>query len=261
LEDDAEGREQQVAFAEGKPGMEDELLWNEAATAAYFGQLEKARTFHRQAVASAERAEEKEAAAGYEASAALTAALFGNEGEARQRAASALRLSTGPDVQYQAALAMALAGDAAQARALTEDLGKRFPEDTVVQFIYLPTLHAQLALWRGNASKAAESLETAAPYELGAALYPVYVRGLAYLAAHRGSEATSEFRKILDHRGVVLNSPTGALAHLQIGRALVMQGDMAKARAAYQNFLALWKDADPNIPILKQAKAEYAKVQ
>lgn len=261
LEDDAPGREQQVAFAEGKLGLEDELLWNEAATAAYFGQLEKARTFHRQAVASAERAEEKEAAAGYEASAALTAALFGNEGEARRRAASALRLSTGPDVQYQLALALALAGDLPEARAPTEDLGKRFPEDTVVQFIYLPTLHAQLALCRGDAPKAIDALQASAPYELGAALHPVYVKGLACLAAHRGGEAASEFRKILDHRGVVLNSPIGALAHLQIGRAFVMQGDVAKARDAYQNFFALWKDADPDIPILKQAKAEYAKLQ
>ena len=146
---------------------------------------------------------------------------------------------------------------------LTEELGKRFPVDTIVKFNYLPTLHAQLALNRNDSSKAIEALQAAAPYELGtgAYLYPVYVRGEAYLTAHQGSEAAAEFQKILDHRGVVGNSPIGALAHLQLGRAYAMQGDTAKAKAAYQDFLTLWKDADPDIPILKQARAEYAKLK
>lgn len=257
--------EQLVAHAAGKPGLEDALLGYEADTAAYSGRLEKARKFSRQAVVSAERAQEKEAAAGYEADAALREVLFGNQGEARHRVASALRLSRGQDVQYAAALALALAGDAARAQVLADDLGKHFPEDTIVQFNYLPTLHAGLALRHNDNSKAIEALQTAVPYELGSVgagtLYPAYVRGLAYLAAHRGSEAASEFQKVLDNRGVVLNKPIGALAHVELGRAYAISGDTAKARTAYQDFLKLWKAADPDIPILRQAKAEYAKLQ
>ena len=149
------------------------------------------------------------------------------------------------------------------AQKLTDDLGKRFPENTIVHLNYLPTIRAQLALSRNDNSTAIEVLQAAAAYELGSlgGLYPVYVRGEAYLAAHQGTEAAAEFQKILDHRGVVLNSPIGALAHLQLARAYAMRGDAAKARAAYQDFLTLWKDADPDIPILKQAKAEYAKLQ
>jgi predicted Zn-dependent protease len=173
------------------------------------------------------------------------------------------------DVQYGAALALAYAGDDGRAQALTRDLEKRFPENTIWQFSYLPTLRAKLALRRGNTSEALDSLTAAAPYELGqmtaftypwTALYPVYVRGEAYLAAHQGAEAAAEFEKILDHRGIVVIEPIGALAHVQIGRAYAMQGDIAKARAAYQDFFALWKDADPDIPILKEAKAEYGKL-
>jgi tetratricopeptide (TPR) repeat protein len=168
------------------------------------------------------------------------------------------------------ALALAYAGKAGQAQALADDLAKRFPEDTVVQFNCLPALHAKLALDRSNPQRALDSLRAAAPYELGLPaigfyywpnLYPVYVRGEAYLAAHQGREAAAEFQKILDHRGIVLNEPIGALAHVQLGRAYAMQGDTAKSRAAYQNFLALWKDADPDIPILIQAKAEYAELK
>ena len=147
-----------------------------------------------------------------------------------------------------------MAGDSARAQALADDLGERFPEGTVVQFNHLPTLRAQLALNHGDASKAIETVQVASPYELGSvsyfALYPVYIRGQAYLAAHQGNEAAAEFQKILDHRGIVLNSPIGALAHLQIGRAYALQGDTAKAKAAYQDFFGLWKDADPDIPIL-----------
>ena len=268
-QNDAAGMAQQVAWSAGKPGVEDVLLAFEADTAAYFGHLGKARELSRQVVASAERAKKKEVAAGFEVDAALREALFGNAAQARQRAETAVALSSGRDVQYRAALTLALAADASRARALVDDLGKRFPEDTVVQFNYLPTIHAQLALDGNEASKAIEILQVAAPYELGRPGYsffspsldPVYVRGEAYLAAHQGSEAAAEFQKILDHRGVVLNEPIGALAHLQIGRAYAMQGDTAKAKAAYQDFLTLWKDADPDIPILKQAKAEYAKLQ
>lgn len=176
---------------------------------------------------------------------------------------SALGLWKGRDVHYGAAVALALAGHESRAQALADDLGKRFPEDTIVQFIYLPTLHAQLALNHNDASKAIEALQAAAPYELGAwgGLYPVYVRGEAYLAAHRGNEAAAEFQKILDHREIVLNSSIGVLAHLQIGRAYAMQGDTVKAKAAYQDFLNLWQDADPDIPILIVAKSEYAALK
>jgi len=262
LRNDAAGMAQQVAWSAGKPGVEDMLL-GEADTAAYSGRLAKARELSRRAVTSAERAEEKENAAGNEAEAALREALCGNAAETRQRAFAALRLSTGRDVQLYAALALAFAGDAARAQALADDLAKRFPEDTVVQFNYLPTIHAQLALDRNEASKAIETLRAAAPYELGAVggLYPVYVRGEAYLAAHRGREAAAEFQKILDQRGVVGNEPIGALAHLGLARAYSMQGDTAKARSAYQDFLTLWKDADPDISILLQARAEYSKLK
>ena len=265
LQNDAAGMAQQVVWAAGKPGVEDVLLGNEADTAAYSGRLGEAREFSDRAVASSERAEEKEVAAGYEAEAAVREALFGNPAEARQRAAAALALSNGRDVQDGAALALALAGDSARAQALADDLGERFPEGTVVQFNHLPTLRAQLALNHGDASKAIETVQVASPYELGSvsyfALYPVNIRGQAYLAAHQGNEAAAEFQKILDHRGIVQNLPIGALAHLQIGRAYAMQGDTAKAKAAYQDFLGLWKDADPDIPVLIAAKSEYAKLQ
>jgi eukaryotic-like serine/threonine-protein kinase len=264
LQNDRAGMAQEVGWAEGKLGIEDRFLDLEADTAAYSGRLREARELTHRAVASANRAEKKEVAASYQAGAALQEGLFGITGEARQQAAAALGLSTGRDVQYQAGFVLALAGGAGRALELTDDLGKRFPEDTIVRFNYLPTLQAQLALSRNSAPKAIEILQSTAPYELGSvgtALYPIYVRGGAYLAVHQGHEAVSEFQKILDHRAVVANEPIGALAHLQLGRAYAMQGDSAKARAAYQDFLTLWKDADPDIPILKQAKAEYAKLQ
>jgi eukaryotic-like serine/threonine-protein kinase len=269
LLNDAGGMAQQVAWSAGKSGIEDQLLGLEADTAAYSGRLTKARELTRQASVSALRAEGKEIAASYEASAALREALFGNAAEARQRVAAALRLSTGRDVQYGAALALAFVGDASQGQTWADDFGKSFPEDTVAQFNYVPTIHARLALNRKDSSKAIEALQDATPYELGvagvisnfASLYPVYVRGEACLSAHRGSEAATEFQKILDRRGIVLNEPIGAFAHLQIGRAYAMQGDTTKARAAYQDFLTLWKDADTDIPVLIAAKTEYAKLK
>ena len=149
---------------------------------------------------------------------------------------------------------------------MADGLAKRFPEDTIVHFNYLPALRAKLSTNGSNPQQAIDTLEVAVPYELGLPafwpnLYPVYVRGEAYLAAHQGREAAIEFQKILDHRGIVLNEPIGALAHLQLGRAYGISGDIAKAKKAYQDFLTLWKDADPDIPVLKQAKAEYAKLQ
>jgi tetratricopeptide (TPR) repeat protein len=270
LQDDVAGMAQQVTRSAGKPGIEDELLGLEAETAAFSGRLRNAREVSRRAMDSAERAQEKEPAATYSALSGLREALFGNTDEARRRATLAMGLSAGRDVQYGAALALAYAGEGGRAQALTDDLGKRFPEDTLVQFNYLPTLRAKLAVRKGNASEALESLRTATPYELGqttgstygwTALYPVFVRGEAYLVAHEGSKAAAEFQKILDHRGIVLNAPIGVLAHLGLARAYAMQGDTAKSTAAYQNFLTLWKDADPDIPILIAAKAEYAKLK
>jgi eukaryotic-like serine/threonine-protein kinase len=268
LQNDEAGMAQQVTWAAGKSAVEDLLLASEADTAAYSGRLRDAREFSRRAVASAERAEEKETAASYEAGASLREALFGHAAEAGDRSAAALRLSTARHVQYGAALALAIAADAVRAQTqiekLADDLDKRFPEDTLVQFNYLPTVRAQLALNRKHYLKAIEALRSAAPYELGGSLspelYPIYLRGEAYLASHQGKEAAAEFQKILDHPGVVLNEPIGALAHLQVGRAYAMQGDTAKAKTAYLDFLSLWKDADHDIPILKEAKGEYAKL-
>ena len=271
LQNDVPGMAEHVAWSVGKPRIEARLLGLEAATAAYSGQLGKSRDFSRQAVASVNRADDKDMAACYEASAALREALFGNVAETRQRVVSAVGLSADENVQYGVSLALALVGDAVRAQSVADDLRKRYPEDTIVRFNYLPTLHAQLALIRNDAPRAIEVLRAAGPYELGypgpgdaifsPALYPVYVRGEAYLAAHQGSEGAVEFKKILDHSGIVVNEPIGALAHLGLARAYVLLGDTAKARAAYQDFLSLWKDADPDIPILKEAKAEYAKLQ
>jgi len=254
----------QVAAGAG----EDLLLALEADTAAYFGHLGRARELSRQASSSAKRAGENESSATYEAVAALREGLFGNVNQAGKRTALAKERSDGPDKYYAVVLALAYTGDESQ--GLADNFNESFPENTAVQFNYLPTLRAKLALNHANPQQALDTLEAAAPYELGLPtlwfynwpnLYPVYVRGEAYLALHRGGEAAKEFQKILDHRGIVLNEPIGALAHLQLGRAYSMQGDTAKARAAYQEFLTLWKDADPDIPIFRQAKAEYASLK
>jgi tetratricopeptide (TPR) repeat protein len=175
------------------------------------------------------------------------------------------------EVEYGVALALSLAGAPLQAQKLTDDLEQRYPQDTSVRFSYLPTLHAVLAMDRGDPLKAIESLQIAAPFELGTqrstfhgnfgALYPVYMRGNAYLANHQGNQAIAEFQKVLGHRGIVVSDPIGALARLQLGRAYALNGDNAKAKAAYQDFLVLWHDADPDNPILKIAKAEYAKLK
>jgi tRNA A-37 threonylcarbamoyl transferase component Bud32/Flp pilus assembly protein TadD len=280
LEGDAAGMAREVTASTGKPAVEDQLLALEADTAGYYGRLREAEELSRRAMESAERAGEKEVVATYAGLAALREALFGNAKEAGRHAASASEHSTGHDAQYAAALALAFAGDGGRAQMIANELNKKYPEDTIVQFNYLPTVRGKLALLRGNAAESTESLRAAAPYELGmttsspfgwTALYPVYVRGEAYLAAHQASEAAAESQKILDHRGVVVNEPIGALARLGLARAYALESRSAqgtgaeaaraKARAAYQDFLTLWKDADPDIPILKQAKAEYAKLQ
>jgi serine/threonine protein kinase len=269
LQNDVPAMQQFAASSAGKPAVEDETLGMEADTAAYSGRLKEARELTRRAMDSAQRAEEKESAATYSAISGLRESLLGNAEEARRRATLALSLSEGRNVRYGATLALAYSGDAARAQTLADDLAKKFPDDTIVQFNYLPTLRAKIALNKGNASQAIEDLRAAASYELGestssvygwTSMYPVYVRGEAYLAAHQGSEAAAEFQKILDHSGIVVNSLIGALAHLGLARAFAQQGDTSQARAAYQDFFTLWKDADPGIPVLLAAKSELANL-
>jgi tetratricopeptide (TPR) repeat protein len=270
LEGEGPEMEKQLAWSAGCPGEEEAMfLFNQADTEAFHGRLRKAREYSRRAVDSELRAESKEGAASHQAYTALWQAEFGNLAQARKDAASALALSPGRDGKIVFAMALARIGDSFRASALAGELQKTHPQDTLVQFYSLPSIRAATELSRGNAAKAVDFAERARPYELAApstpptdlrALYPSYIRGQAYLAMHRGNDAVVEFQRILDHRGLNGNSPLGALAHLQIGRASAMSGDPAKARAAYQDFFALWKDADPDIPILKQAQAEYAKL-
>jgi len=208
----------------------------------------------------------RESAAVFYAGAAVREAIFGNLTEAKRMAAEALGLSRGRDVEYGAAFALALARSP-EAPELAKDLESRFPDDTEVRYAYLPEIRALLALNQEDPARAIELLRIAVPYELGApmsstfgffgSLYPVYVRGIGYLAARQGTEAAAEFQKILDHRGVSINDPIGALARLQLGRALALAGDSSKARAAYQDFFNLWNDADSDVPVLKKARLEY----
>jgi serine/threonine protein kinase/tetratricopeptide (TPR) repeat protein len=268
---DAAGMNRAAAVAKGKLGIEDWMLHSQALVEARSGWLQLATTMSRRAVDMARQAGQKESAGSYAAAQAVWQALFGNAAAARHSADAALELSNGRDVEYGAAFALGSAGDVLRTQSLAADLQRRFPEDTSVQFNYLPTLGALSALNSHEPSKATELLEVNRPYEFAVppvdfneyfgGMYPVYVRGEAYLAAHRGPEAAAEFEKILAHHGIVAADPIGALAHLQLGRAYALARDTGKAKAAYQDFLALWKDADPDIPILKQAKAEYAKLQ
>jgi tetratricopeptide (TPR) repeat protein len=263
LRNDKGGMAEQVAWSTGKEGVEDLLLELEAESYAYYGQLGKSRGLAQQAVAAAERAQEKETAASYEISAALREAILGNAKESRQLAAAGLALSDGRDEQATGALALSFAGDLVRSQSLVSDLAKRFPEDTVVQFNYLPAIRAQIALIRRDGPGAVTALRSAAPYDLGMAgnLYPVFVRGNAYLDANRGGEAANEFQKIIDHPGAVFTAPIGPLAHLGLARAYILQADTVKAKEAYQHFFALWKDADPSIPVLIAAKAEYSELR
>jgi tetratricopeptide (TPR) repeat protein len=269
LRGDQAGMGREAALAEANPDVADWAFHAEASVLAYSGRLQEARRKSRQAVELAQRTpNRRENAATYEAGAAVREAFFGNAREARRYAAAALDLSRGRDVEYGVAFALALSGDMARSQALASDLEKR-TEDTYVRFNYLPTLRALWALSHGDSSNATEMLQIAAPYELAVSgsgsglfgnLYPVYLRGQACLLAHRGAEAAAQFQKILDHRGIVFSDPVGAMARLQVGRAFAMSRDKSEAKAAYQDFLNLWKDADPDIPILKQAKAEYARL-
>jgi tetratricopeptide (TPR) repeat protein len=267
LRTDTAQMEQQVAWGAGNPGDEDALLAMQSDTEFYYGRLTRARDFSRRAVDSAIRADSRETAAFWQVTAALREAELGNTVSARQRVAAALALSPGRDVKVVAALTLARTGDLPRARTLAEELEKSYPTNTFLKLYWLPTINAAIELNKGTPSQALKYLEATAPYELGTAgtsinnLYPAYVRGQAYLLANNGAAAAAEFQKLVDQRGIVGNFMTGSLAHLQIGRAYAMAGDTAKAKAAYQDFLTLWKDADADIPILKEAKAEYAKLQ
>jgi eukaryotic-like serine/threonine-protein kinase len=261
LQNDGAGMAELVSQSKGKPD-EQMLVSLEAKTAAYSGRLKEALDHSRRAALLANLAGNKELAANSESSAALWEALFGNP-DARETAVKSLDLSKGPRPQFDATLALAISGDLSRAEKAADDLEKRFPEQTVYVANYFPTLRARIALSRNEPAKAVDLLQTATPYELGwfAPMYSAYVRGEAYLASHQGAKAAAEFQRILDHRGVMVNDPVGALARLQLGRAYALSGDKNKARTAYEDFLTLWKDADSDIPIFKQAKAEYAKLK
>jgi tetratricopeptide (TPR) repeat protein/tRNA A-37 threonylcarbamoyl transferase component Bud32 len=268
LEGDAAEMERQVAWGAGKPGVEDGFFSAQADTEAFYGRLHQARELSQRAIESARHNDEKEIAALWQLDSALREAAFGNFAEARRQAAAGLALSSARDAQVLAALALAQAGDSAQARKITDEIEKRFPMNTLINAYWLPTIRATIEINRHNPSKAIELLQAASPYEMGSLppqvgglLHPVIARGHAYLLLHQGGQAAAEFQKFLDHPGVVMNSPWGALARLGLARAYALSGDTAEARAKYQDFFALWKDADTDIPILKEAKTEYMKLQ
>jgi DNA-binding winged helix-turn-helix (wHTH) protein/tetratricopeptide (TPR) repeat protein len=274
LKGDKTGMDREAAQPREKPGVDDWMSNAEGFVAAYSGHLEEARKMSRRAADLARKADRRETEALYETDAAVREALFGNVSTARQRVRDALALSTSRDVEYGAAFAIALSGESSRSQTLTDDLSGRFPEDTIVRFTYLPTLRALLAVNRRQPANAVELLQTAIPYEGGVSseggseyllgegtLYPVYARGVAYLVARRGQEAAFEFQKILDHRSMVISDPIGPLAQMQLGRAYILAGDKDKARTAYTEFLTLWKDADLDIPTLKEVHREYASLQ
>jgi len=263
LRGDGAGMERVAGRARRRSGGETWISNNEAFALAYLGHLQRARLMSRHAVDHARQEALPERGGAWEAAASIREALFGNAAEARTRALAAFTLSKDREVEYCAAYAMALSGETSQAQRMADDLARRFPENTVVRFSYLPVLRAQLALDRGDAVKAIEELQVAAPYEMGAArdfcgaLHPVYVRGEAYLDMAKGELAAAEFQKILDHRGVVGSEPVGALAQLGLGRAWALAGEKGRAKSAYEDFFSLWKGGDSEIPILKRARAEY----
>jgi len=270
LKEDTAAMERQVAMAQGRSGAEDWISNAQAFVLAYDGRLQSARSMSRRAASLAQQDGQKERAAMFEAGAAVREAFFGNAPEARRNATAALALSNARDVEYGAAFALAVSGDIRRSQALANDLDKRFPEDTYVRFTYLPVLRALASLRRGDPAGAVEQLQVSAPYELGIPgswfgffgnLYPAYVRGMAYLAAHQGVEAAAEFQKILHDRVLVWSDPVAAVARLQLGRVLVLAGDQVKAKSAYEDFLTLWKDADRDLPLLQEAQREYAKLR
>jgi len=268
LNKDAAGMADQVSWATNKPGDEDLLLSLESDTQGYHGRLNSAREYSRQASESAIRADAKDTAALWRASAAVREAEFGNTSVARQMAESALALSPGRDVKVLSALALAHGGDIVRASSIVTEVEKANPANTIMNVYWLPIVNAVIATQRGDYGEALRVLEPASQYELGepfpyelGTMYPAYERGLAYLQAKKADAAAAEFQKILDHPGITLNFFTGALAHLQLARAKAMGHHSDEARKAYQDFFALWTDADADIPVLKQAKSEFSKLK
>jgi len=271
LNGDRERMDQVIALAKGKREAEHWVANSQSLALARSGRLQLARRLSSRALDLARQEGQREAAATYQAASAVWKALYGNGREARTDALAALVLSNGRDVEYAAGLALAVSGDLSRSQALADDLEKRFPEDTFARFTYVPVLHAISALHRGRPKESIEQLQIALPHELAVngldfhlylgGLHSAYIRGGAFLAAHRYAEAAAEFQKIVDHRGLAGTDPIGALARLQLARAFALSGDEASAKAAYQSFLTLWKDADPDIQILRQARGEYGRLR
>jgi len=272
LKGDKDQMDRIVALAKGKHGAEHPIAHAEALALARSGRLQAARRSSKRAIDLALQEGAREAAASYQAARAVWEAVCGNAGEGKWNAMAALELSKGRDVEYAAGLALALSGGFSRSEALAGDLEKRFPEDTFVKFGYVPVLRGLAALGRREPADSLERLQIALRYELAVnvlnfnhfylgGLHSAYVRGDALAAAHRYAEAAAEFQKILDHRGIVGADPMGALAHLKLGRVFALSGDKTKSKVAYQHFLALWKDADPDIPILTSAETEYDRLQ
>ncbi len=271
LDGDKAQMDRLAALTKRQQGAENQLNHAESLFLARSGRLVAARLSSNRAVDLAMQAGDYQMAATYRAARGVWEAAYGNAAEAKSSAAAALKLSKGRDLEYAAGLALAFSGDSSQAQALALDLEKRFPEDTFVKFTYAPVLRAAAALGRGKPEEVLEDLQVALPYELAVngvnyvhfylgGLHSAYVRGEALMAMHRYTEAAAEFQKILDRRGLVALDPIGALAHLQLGRVLALSGDKIQAKAAYEAFLTLWRDADPAVPILKSAKAEYGRL-
>ena len=271
LKGDQEQMDRTVGLAKGKRRAEHWMAHEQAFALARSGRLQASGRLSNRAVDLALQDGSREEAASYRAARAVWEALYGNTAEGKRSAKAALELSNGRDVQYAAGLALAFSGDTSRSEALAADLEKRFPEDTFVKFTYAPVLRALAALRRGKPAESVERLQTALRYELAVnglnfnhfylgGLHSAYVRGEALLAAHRYPEAAAEFQKILDHRGIVGADPIGPLAHLQLARTFSLAGDKVKAKTAYQDFFTLWKDADPDIPLLRSAKAEYDRL-
>jgi eukaryotic-like serine/threonine-protein kinase len=269
LERDMAEMERQANSAANEPGVADVVLSFQSDTEAFFGHLKKARELTERAVQSATLNDLKETAALWQMNEALREVEFGNPARAQEQSASALTLASTRDVQILAALAFARSGDSTRAQRLADEVHRQVPLDSIVGNYWLPTVRAAIEINRNNPSKAIEFLKAAAPYELaevsntefGAFFYPVYVRGQAYLLLHQGADSAGEFQKFLAHPAMVANNPLFVLAHLGLARAYALQGDTEKSRAAYQDFFTLWKDADQEIPVLKQAKADYAELE
>jgi eukaryotic-like serine/threonine-protein kinase len=271
LKGDRERMQQAVKAAQGRPDSMDWLADRQAYSFAYAGRLRNARVLSRQAIELAQQQGDHERAAEFAIRSALSEAFYGNAREAKQGVTTALRLASNREVEYGAAIAAGLAGDSRQAEALAGRLENEFPEDTSIRFSYLPVIHAILALKRNDPAGAIDALEPATPYELGAprgavtcffgSLYPILFRGEAYLAAHKGQEAAREFQKLLDHRGTMTGDPVSSLAGYGLARSYALFGDTTKARHQYEELLFLWKDADPDLPLLHEAKAKFSRLQ